>query len=133
MLVLLGWLSGLGLTQLYKVVAFLSWLSRFGSQLGRGPVPRVQDLVNEPGATGFFVLYFVAVAVAAAAAAFDLVDLIRGALVVVLIAILLLAREYARAWRAVYARGQPSQPPPILTPFVPRKELAHDPSHTPHA
>jgi hypothetical protein len=133
LLLLLGWLSGLGLTQLYKVVAFLSWLSRFGGQLGRGPVPRVQDLVNEPGATGFFVLYFVAVAVAAGAAAFDLVDVIRGALALTLIAVLLLAREYARAWRAVYARGQPGQPRPIPIPFVPRKELAHDPSHTPHA
>ena len=105
LLLLLGWLSGLGLTQLYKVVAFLSWLARFGGQLGRGPVPRVQDLVNEPGATGFFVLYFVAVAVAAGAAAFDLVDVIRGALTLALIAVLLLAREYARAWRAVYARA----------------------------
>ena len=123
LLLLLGWLSGLGLTQLYKVIAFLSWLSRFGGQLGRGPVPRVQDLVNEPGAVGFFVLYFAAVAVAAGAAAFDLVDVIRGALALALIAVLLLAREYARAWRAIYARGQPGQPPPIPTPFVPRKEL----------
>jgi hypothetical protein len=133
LLLLLGWLSGLGLTQLYKVVAFLSWLSRFGGQLGRGPVPRVQDLVNEPGATGFFVLYFVSVAIAAGAAVFDLVDVVRGALALVLLAVLLLAREYARAWRAVYARGQLGQPPPIPTPFVPRKELAHDPSHTRHA
>ncbi len=123
LLLLLGWLSGLGLTQLYKVVAFLSWLARFGGQLGRGPVPRVQDLVNEPGAVGFFVLYFAAVAVAAGAAAFDLVDVIRGALALALIAVLLLAREYARVWRAIYARGQPGQPPPIPTPFVPRKEF----------
>lgn len=133
LLLLLGWLSGLGLTQLYKVVAFLSWLSRFGGQLGRRSVPRVQDLVNEPGAIGFFVLYFAAVAVAAGAAAFDLVDVIRGALALTLIAVLLLAREYARAWRAVYAREPPGRPRSIPTPFVPRKELAHDPGHTPHA
>jgi hypothetical protein len=133
LLLLLGWLSGLGLTQLYKVVAFLSWLSRFGSQLGRRNVPRVQDLVNEPGAIGFFVLYFAAVAVAAGAAAFDLVGVIRGALALALIAVLLLAREYARAWRAAYAREQPGQPPPIPTSFVTRKELARDPSRTPHA
>ena len=111
LLVLLGWLSGLGLTQLYKVVAFLSWLSRYGGQLGRGPVPRVQDLVNEPQSIGFFVLYFVAIAVATIGAALGLNDMIRAALAFALLAVLLLAREYARAWRAVYARAAPAAVP----------------------
>ena len=113
LLLLLGWLSGLGLTQLYKVVAFLSWLSRYGGQLGRGPVPRVQDLVNEPGAIGFFVLYFAAIALAAGAAAFDLADVVRVALALALLAVLLLAREYARAWRAFYAREPSGRPLPV--------------------
>lgn len=104
LLLLLGWLSGLGLTQLYKIVAFLSWLSHYGGQLGRGRVPRVQDLVHEPGAIGVFGLYFASVAVAAAAAAFGLADVIRGALAFALLAALLLAREYARAWHTFYAR-----------------------------
>ena len=111
LLVLLGWLSGLGLTQLYKIVAFLSWLSRYGGRLGRGPVPRVQDLVNEPRSVGFFVLYFASVAVAAGAAAFGLADVVRAALACVLLAVLLLAREYVRAWRAVYARTAPAAVP----------------------
>jgi len=120
LLVMLGWLSGLGLTQLYKVVAFLSWLSRYGGRLGRGPVPRVQDLVNEPGTVGFFVLYFAAIAVAAGAAAFGLSDVIRGALAFALLAVLLLAREYARAWRAVYARAAPAAVP--RSPIAPGPE-----------
>ena len=120
LLVMLGWLSGLGLTQLYKVVAFLSWLSRYGGRLGRGPVPRVQDLVNEPGTVGFFVLYFAAIAVAAGAAAFGLSDVIRGALAFALLAVLLLAREYARAWRAVYARAVPAPVP--RSPIAPGPE-----------
>ena len=120
LLVLLGWLSGLGLTQLYKVVAFLSWLSRYGGRLGRGPVPRVQDLVNEPRAAGFFVLYFVSIAAAAGAAVFGMADLIRAALAFSLLAVLLLAREYARAWRAVYARVAPATAP--HSPIAPGPE-----------
>lgn len=129
LLLLLGWLTGLGLSQLYKVVAFLSWLSRYGGQLGRGTVPRVQDLVNESGAAGFFVLYFVAVGVAVGAVAFDVVGVIRGALALALIAVLLLGREYARAWRAFYVRGRHGQ----VAPLVPGKELAHDPNRPTHA
>ena len=120
LLVLLGWLSGLGLTQLYKVVAFLSWLFRYGGQLGRGPVPRVQDLVNEPRAVGFFVLYFASIVVAAGAAAFGLPDVIRAALAFCLLAVLLLAWEYARAWRAVYVRAAPAAVP--HSPIVPGPE-----------
>ena len=132
LLVLLGWLSGLGLTQLYKVAAFLAWLSRYGGRLGRGPVPRVQDLVNEPGAVGFFVLYFASIAIAAGAAMFGLSDVIRLALACALLAVLLLGREYARAWGAFYVRptrdAAPQSPPSLI-----RKEFADDPSRSPHA
>jgi len=93
--------------------------------VGAGPGERARH-------DGFFVLYFAAVAVAAGAAVFDLVDVIRGALVLGLPVVLLLARENARAWRAVYARERPGRPLPVPPPFLARKEPAHDPSH-PHA
>lgn len=60
-LAIFGWLSGLVLTKLYKIVAFLTWLETYGPVMGRAPTPRVQDLVAEGRATKWFVIYYVAV------------------------------------------------------------------------
>lgn len=94
-----GWLSGLGLAQLYKIVAFLTWLEAYGPVLGRAPVPRVQDLVEERRAHTLFLLYYGAVAAATAALLAAMPDMFRGAVCLQLVATLALMREFVRARR----------------------------------
>ena len=60
-LAVFGWLSGLVLAKLYKIVAFLTWIETYGPVMGRAPTPRVQDLVAEVRATKWFVVYYAAV------------------------------------------------------------------------
>lgn len=81
-----GWLTGLGLAKLYKIVAFLTWLECYGALLGKRPTPRVQDLVNEPRAMPWFGLYFTGVGAASLAVFLGAPLVFRGAAFAMLIA-----------------------------------------------
>ena len=59
-LTVFGWLSGLVLAKLYKIVAFLTWLETYGPVMGRAATPRVQDLTVEQRATKWFAIYYLA-------------------------------------------------------------------------
>jgi hypothetical protein len=94
-----GWLSGLALAKLYKIVAFLTWLECYGPVLGKAKTPRVQDLVDEARAINWFRLYFIAVAAATACLAFDAPAAFRAAALVMLVATLGIVAELVRARR----------------------------------
>ncbi|HXV31664.1 MAG TPA: hypothetical protein VD840_15165 [Sinorhizobium sp.] len=92
-----GWLTGLGLAQLYKIVPFLTWLECYGPVLGRVQVPRVQDLVSERRASLWFCLYYGAVAAATASLFAGSLASFRVSVLVQLAASLALMAEFVRA------------------------------------
>jgi len=96
-----GWLSGLGLAQLYKIVAFVTWLECYGPVLGKTQTPRVQDLVVEKRAKKWFYLYFGAVWLSTIALIADQPLAFRGLAVLLLVATLGLGVEFVRTRRLV--------------------------------
>ncbi len=98
-LVAFGWLTGLVLANLYKIVPFLTWLETYGPVMGRVPTPRVQDLVAEGRASKWFVLFFAGSWAAALLLLLDAALGFRIAVAVMSLATLGLAEELIRARR----------------------------------
>lgn len=94
-----GWLTGLGLAQLYKIVPFLTWLECYGPVLGKSPTPRVQDLVREKDATVWFALYYASVAAGTLCLLSGEPNLFRDACLVQLLATVVIIAQYVRARR----------------------------------
>jgi len=94
-----GWLTGLSLAQLYKIVPFLTWLECYGPVMGRAPTPRVQDMVSERRARQWFALYYTGVAVTTLALIAEYPTVFRLAIMLNLMAILALIVHFFRARR----------------------------------
>jgi len=92
-----GWLSGLGLGKLYKIVAFLTWLECYGPVLGKVATPRVQDLVIETRAMKWFWLYFAAVWSGTACLLLDVPAGFRVSAAVMAVATVAIVAELVRA------------------------------------
>lgn len=121
----LGWLSGLGLAQLYKIIPFLTWLETYGAIMGKHRVPRVQDLVDERTAKVWFVVFYSAVGIGAGAILLSAEATFRVASWAQCAAVVALALEYIRARRLAYA------PDPLrLPPGAVRPHLIHAPSNS---
>jgi hypothetical protein len=94
-----GWLTGLVLANLYKIVPFLTWLETYGPVMGRVPTPRVQDLVAERRASKWFVLFFAGSWAATLTLLIGAAPGFRVALAAVALATLGLVEELIRARR----------------------------------
>lgn len=112
----LGWLSGLGLSQLFKIVPFLAWLETYGPVMGRVAVPRVQDLVNERRARGWFVIFYLSVTVGTGAILADGELFLQAASLCQCAAVVGLAVEYLRARRLIYASADTRLPDGAVMP-----------------
>ena len=64
-----GWLTGLGWSQLLKIVPFLTWIEAFGPLLGRRPTPRLPELIKERRTMAWLCIFYLAVIASAAAIA----------------------------------------------------------------
>jgi hypothetical protein len=126
-LAVFGWLSGLGLAQLYKIVAFLTWLECYGPMLGKILTPRVQDLVVERRAWKWFALYFIAVWSGTAAMLAGQAAIFRGASAAMLVATIGITAQLLRARRLadvspVSRLPQGVHAPRLLVSYSPQTE-----------
>jgi len=94
-----GWLTGLSLAQLYKIVPFLTWLECYGPLMGKVLTPRVQDIVVESRAKRWFYVYYVGVAIAIIALIMGETAAFQLGCTVNLVAILALSSHFIRARR----------------------------------
>lgn len=117
-LVTFGWLTGMGLAQLYKIVPFITWLEVFGPLLGRMPTPRVQDLVVETRAVFWFRLFYLSVILASAALYVDNVPLFRASSLGQLIAVNALLWEFVATRRLSNVPGNLRLPGGFARPHL---------------
>lgn len=96
-----GCLTGLGLSMLYKIVPFLTWLECYGPVMGRVQTPRVQDLVVESRDRVFFTLYYAGMLLGTGALLVGAPILFRVATAMTLLATMAIVAELVVARRLV--------------------------------
>lgn len=109
-LLVFGWLSGLTLAQLVKIVSFMTWLEAYGGQIGRRKVPQVGSLVAMPRTAIWLAFHFAGVAAGAVALAWGAAAWFRLAMLACLVGTAGLAAEIVRIRRL--CEIEPSLRPP---------------------
>jgi len=117
-LAVFGWLSGLILAKLYKIVAFLTWLETYGPVMGRTPTPRVQDLVAEQRATKWFVIYYASVWAGTIALLMGPGSAFRIAAIAMSIGVLGIIREVVRTRRLLNVASASRLPGGAVAPHL---------------
>jgi hypothetical protein len=117
-LAVFGWLSGLVLAKLYKIVAFLTWLETYGPIMGRAPTPRVQDLVAEGRATKWFVVYYVAVWAGTLTLLIGAPNAFRAAAIALTVGVIGIVREIVRIRRLADVAGPLRLPSGAVAPHL---------------
>jgi len=117
-LVAFGWLSGLGLSKLYKIVPFMTWLECYGPIIGKAPTPRVQDLVAETRAIKWFVLYYFAVWTATGALLLEASFAFRGAAALMLVATLGITAQLVKSRTLADVKAMPRMAVDIQKPSL---------------
>ena len=114
-LLLLGWLSGLTLAFIPKIIGFLTWMEVFGPRMGRAPVPPTAALTDARRIASGLALWALGAAVLAAALAFGLARPAQGAALLLLAGAGIIAHETWAVRRLAHLPPDPlSAPPRIL-------------------
>ncbi len=119
---LYGWLGGLAVTQLYKIVPFLTWLHVFGRRLGKGPSPRVQDLVDEKRDQYAYYAYYAAALTGGISLYEAWTIVFRVAMAVALVATMDIARALYHAAHPNNGPWQVKPKPAAAAPSPPVKQ-----------
>lgn len=129
-----GWLGGLTLAQLVKIVSFMTWLETYASRLGRGPAPRVGDLVAMPRTGWWFALYYAGVAIGGAALAAGLASGFRLSMLPCLIGTAGIACELARVRHLSEIKAEQRPPsherPRLLLARADERRMSHADNRT---
>lgn len=126
-LALVGWLSTLTLSQMVKIVSFLTWIQVFASQIGRRPVPLVTELTDARAAGRMLALWCLGVLCGALALALGHAAGFRLAALILLAAALGIGREAIaiRRLRHLDPARRPDRLPPLILP-VSLQGSSHD-------
>ena len=136
-LLVFGWLGGLTLAQLVKIVSFVTWLETYAPRLGRGPAPRIGDLVAMPRTGRWLLLYDGGVALGATALAAGVAGGVRSAMALCLAGTAGLVAELIRIRRLseinVADRPPVHERPRLLAARAEKRKPIHaDPGNIAH-